>query len=307
MISKKWQALKQGDIVDIIAPSSNVPGDLKEIYAKVKEILSNIGLVARIPEDLILPGKDLFSTNCLSYRAKHLIYSLTNNESKAVWALRGGYGAAKIIPFLEEIDCPEKEKLFLGFSDITALHLFLENKWKWSVLHSPVLNQLISNIDLLGPVKSLIFGESPLRYTGFLPLNYLARKQQVIEASITGGNACIVQTSMATSWQIQSDNKIVFLEDVGERGYQIDRMLNHFLQAGVLKNAKAIIFGQFTPGLEKDGSDLCFAAIEGFASELKIPALSFPFIGHSKQHNLPLLMGRKYILKLGNNPELICS
>jgi muramoyltetrapeptide carboxypeptidase len=305
MTNKHFQFLKVGDIVDIIAPSSNVPGNLNEIYTKIKEILASIGLVARIPDDLILPGKDLFSTNSLEYRAKHLIYSLTNDESKAVWAIRGGYGAAKIIPFLETIDQPKKSKLLLGFSDITALHLFLQHQWKWITLHSPVLNQIINNINLLNPIKEFIFSEKFIHYTGFIPLNELAKNEQIIEASITGGNACLVQTSMATSWQIKSDNNIIFLEDVGERGYQIDRMLNHFLQAGIFDQAKAVIFGQFLPRLEPDGADLCFSAIENFARELKIPALYFPLIGHSLEHNLPLPLGMNCTLKLKDSPELI--
>ena len=307
MTNKNFQVLKVGDIVDIVAPSSNVYGNLNEIYIKIKEELSSIGLVARIPDDLILPGKDLFSTNSLEYRAKHLIYSLTNDESSAVWAIRGGYGAAKIIPFLEAIDPPKKSKLLLGFSDITAIHLFLQHQWKWSTLHSPVLNQIINNVDLLNPIKEFIFGEKSIHYTGFTPLNELARNKQIIEAPITGGNACLVQTSMATSWQIKSKNNIIFLEDVGERGYQIDRMLNHFLQAGVFDQSKAVIFGQFLPGLEPDGADLCFRAIENFAKELKIPALYFPFIGHSLENNLPLPLGMNCILKLKEIPELICD
>ena len=304
MTNKHWQVLKPGDIVDIIAPSFNVPGELQEVYRKTKEILASIGLIARIPDDLIIPGRDLFSTNSLEYRTNNLIYALTNNESKAVWALRGGYGAAKIIPFLEEIEEPKQTKLLLGFSDITALHLFLQAKWKWSCLHGPVINQLITNIELLDPLRSVIFGEKSIHYTKFTPLNESAKLETIIEAEITGGNASLVQTSLATSWQIETEDKIIFIEDVGERGYQIDRMLNHFLQAGLFKKAKAVIFGQFTPGLEKDGSNLCNLAVENFAKSLAIPALSFPFIGHEAQHNLPLPLGTQCKLKLGTNPEL---
>lgn len=307
MTNKHWQFLKPGDIVDIIAPSFNAPGDLAQVYQKTKEILASIGLIARIPEDLIIPGKDLFSTNSLEYRAKHLIYSLTNDESKAVWALRGGYGAAKIIPYLAEIKAPKQAKLLLGFSDITALHLFLLKQWQWSCMHSPVINQLINNIELLKPLKPIIFGEESIDYDQFTPLNDAAKKPQVIEAEITGGNASLVQTSLATSWQIDTDDRIVFLEDIGERGYRIDRMLNHFLQAGIFKQARAIIFGEFTPELEKDGRDLCIAAVANFAKELNIPALSFPFIGHNLQHNLPLPLGMKCKLTLGDNFKLKCK
>ncbi len=300
MTNKNWQVLKPGDIVDVIAPSFNVPGVLEEVYAKTKAALESIGLIACIPDDLIDMGKDLFSTNSLEYRANHLVHALTNSQSKAVWALRGGYGAAKLIPFLEAIKPPSNAKLLLGFSDITALHLFLLKKWKWSCLHSPVLNQIITNKELLEPLKPILFEQKPIHYTQLMPLNKAALAPNIIEAPITGGNASLVQTSLATSWQIETEDNIIFLEDVGERGYQIDRMLNHFLQAGIFNHAKAVIFGDFSDGSEKDGTNLVPATLRNFAQSLKLPVLSFPFIGHNINCNLPLPLGIKCRLTLGD-------
>ena len=306
MTSKQWNFLKPGDVVDIIAPSSNVPGDLLGVYQKTKDLLASIGLIARIADDLIMPGLDLFSTNSLEYRTQHLIEAFTNTKSKAVWAIRGGYGAAKIIPYLEKITPPKQAKLLLGFSDITALHLFVQSRWNWRSLHSPVINQLITNYKLLEDLKPIIFGEKDINYKELRPLNQAAKNEITIEAEITGGNLSIVQTSLATAWQIQANNKIVFLEEVDERGYQIDRMLHHLLQAGIFKTAKAIIFGDVTPGYEKNGSSLCIAAIEKFAQDMDIPILHFPLIGHNPKHNFPLPFGELCSLKLGMSAEISC-
>jgi len=306
MGNKQWNFLNQSDIVDIIAPSSNVPGNLPEVYQKTKELLGDIGLIARIADDLIVPGRDLFSTNSLEYRTQHLIHAFTNSESKAIWAIRGGYGAAKIIPFLEKITPPKEPKLLLGFSDITALHLFVQTNWQWSSLHSPVINQLITNAKLLENIKPIIFGEKNIHYKDLIPLNEAAKQNKIIKAEIIGGNLSIVQTSIATSWQIASKDKIIFLEEVSERGYRIDRMLHHLLQAGIFKDAKAVIFGEITPEYEKDGSNLCIPAMENFAKELEIPVLHFPFIGHNLKHNLPLPFGNICSLKLGTSAELSC-
>lgn len=308
MVNKSWKFLKPGDIVDIIAPSSTVPIDnLSEYYQKAKKLLANIGLIARIPDDLIDIEKDPFSANSLEYRTKHIIDAFTNIDSKAVWAIRGGYGAAKLIPFLEKLEIPQTPKLVLGFSDITALHLFLENKWNWSSIHSAVVNQLIKNSKLLDELKPILFGEQiNIKYNQLVPLNEHAKKPQNIEGTITGGNLCLVQTSLATSWQIDAKDKIIFLEDVGERGYQIDRMLNHLSQAGVFKEAKAVIFGEITPELEADGKNLCIISIENFSKSLNIPVLSLPVIGHNCNCNSPLPIGTHCNLTLGDKPVLTC-
>ena len=127
MNNKSWKFLQPGDVIDVIAPSSTVPSEnLLEYYTKIEEFFKKIGLIARIPNDLIVIDKDLFSANDLGYRAKHLIDCFNDKTSKAIWSIRGGYGAAKIIPFLEQTSPPKNTKLLLGFSDITALHLFLE-------------------------------------------------------------------------------------------------------------------------------------------------------------------------------------
>ncbi|MCT4635779.1 MAG: LD-carboxypeptidase [Rickettsiales bacterium] len=308
MVNKSWNFLKPGDVVDIIAPSSAVPVDnLLEYYQRSKKILKSIGLIARIPDDLIDLEKDPFSANSLEYRAKHIINAFTNTDSKAVWAIRGGYGAAKLIPFLEKIEVPNVPKLLMGFSDITALHLFVENKWNWNSIHCAVISQIIRNPKLLDELKPVLFGEQVnINYNQLTPLNDNAKKAKNIEGAITGGNLCLVQTSLATSWQINTKDKIIFLEDVGEKGYQIDRTLNHLYQAGVFKRAKALIFGEITPELEKDGKNLCTIAIENFSKLLDIPVLSLPIIGHNSNCNSPLSLGTSCNLTLGEKPVLTC-
>ncbi len=309
MTNKSWKFLQPGDIIDIIAPSSSVPTDnLLEYYRKTKQALASIGLIARIPDDLIISGQDPFSANSLEYRIKHIIDAFTNLESKAIWAIRGGYGASKIIPFLEKIEEPQQNKLLLGFSDITALHLFLNNKWHWSSIHSPVINGLITNSKFIDELKPVLFGEQKnITYNQLTPLNEHAKNSHDLAGEIIGGNLCLVQTSLATSWQIEAKNKIIFLEEVDEKGYRIDRMLNHLLQAGIFNEAKAVIFGQMIPGYEKDGTNLCDIAVENFAKSLDIPVLSLPMIGHNSNQNSPLPFATTCYLSLGNEPNLICS
>ncbi len=304
----KWKYLQEGDIIDIIAPSSGVPTDnLQEYYSKVKDLFFRHGLVARINEDLIVIENDPFSANSLNYRKDHFISCLTNKESKAVWAIRGGYGAAKILPFLEKLDLPQTNKLLLGFSDITALHLYFNKNWKFASLHAPVVNQALVNEKFMDEILALITGKKQMiDFNNLKALNEFAKEQVSISATIIGGNLSLIQTSLATSWEIDSEGKILFIEDVGEQGYKLDRMLNHLLQAGIFAKAKAVIFGQFNP--PKDiVPDLCEVAIENFAKELQIPAISLPLIGHSFVDNSPLPFGALCDLTLGDNILLKCS
>lgn len=303
-----WNPLKKGDIIDIIAPSSGVSTeDLINYYEKVKKLFSRYDLTVRIPNDLIDYSKNPFSSNSLDYRTNHLVDALTNGASKAIWAIRGGYGAAKLLSRLKEIDRPITNKLLLGFSDITALHLFFENKWNFSTIHAPVINQLISNENLLKELEPIIFGrEKIITYNKLSPLNEAAKEEISISATITGGNLSLVQTSLATFWEINAKDKIIFLEEVHEQGYRIDRMLNHLNQAGIFKEAKAIIFGEITP--QKDISpDLCPYAIKSFASEMTIPVVSLPMIGHDIFNNSPLPLGTECKLTLGETPSLTCN
>ncbi len=290
-MNKFWNFLQEGDTIDIVAPSASVPTkDFVTYYQKIRDLFAKYGLVAQIPEDLINPKEDLFSANNIDYRVNHLINCINNSKSKAIWAIRGGYGAAKIIPYLEKISPPTTNKLLLGFSDITALHLFFENKWNFCTMHSAVINQTLQNEDLFQELLPIIFGQMKEISYSLTPLNTAATKKEIIKATITGGNLSIVQTSLATSWQINGNGKIIFLEDVGEEGYRVDRMLNHLMQAGVFLNAEAVVFGEITPPKAIE-NPLCKEAIENFAALIKLPVFSLPIVGHNIQNNSPLPLG----------------
>lgn len=306
MEKKYWQHLKAGDIVEVIAPSSAViTPDISSYLIKIKQLFNSLGLIAKFNNDIISPEKDLFSANSLDYRVSNLQAALNNSESKAIWCLRGGYGASKIIPYLEQMDQPQP-KLLIGFSDITAIHLLIQQKWQWPSIHGPVVSQIINNENLLLPLIPLLFGkQQSISFDQLTKLNTHCNNKNIIEAKIIGGNLSIVTSSLGTSWQIDASNRIIFLEDVGERGYRIDRMLTQLDQAGIFNQAKAIIFGQFINGKEPDGSDLTMQTLQNFSASVNIPVLYFPSFGHSSDLNLPLPLGTESILDL-NKQSLKC-
>jgi muramoyltetrapeptide carboxypeptidase len=297
---KSWPFLRAGDRVDIIAPASHGPLDR---LAKGKAWLEAAGLTVHVPEKLIDP--DLFFASELHAQVSQLQDALSS-ESRAIWCLRGGYGSMRLIPLLKKIRPPTKPKLFVGFSDVTALHLFFQQEWKWPTLHGRTIGQLAvdGNSPELEELRQVLFGEvKKCDYTGLVPLNAAARKAGTIEGTMAGGNLKLLQTSIGTPWELRPQGKLLFIEDVGERGYSIHRMLEQLRQAKLLR-PRALLVGDFTEGVEKDGSDKTMDAIQRIADEVDFPVMSGFHSGHHPDRNRPMPLGVKGTLRLGKNPRL---
>ena len=222
--SFKPNYLKPGDVVDIVAPSSKCHPSALE---KIKTLLNSWELKCRIPDDIF--GDSLLYANNDERRFQHLQRALLNNTSKAVWCLLGGFGATKLIPFLSKITRPTHSKFFIGFSDITALHIFLQGQWNWTTIHGPSGYQAsfdrVSK-DSVNLLKKILFHENDgkLSYDQIIPLNKVAESNTIIDAPFIGGNLHLIQTSLGTAWKINTHNKILFIEEVNERAYRIDRV-----------------------------------------------------------------------------------
>lgn len=302
-----WQTLKPGDVIDIIAPASACPNNERaKVLTAVKELLLSWDLIPNIPDAIW--GDDLLCANSDAIRLQQLQQALCNKQSKAVWCLRGGYGAMRLLPELKKLPA-QPCKLFMGMSDITALHVFLQQQWNWSTLHAGSIRQ--AALKLIKPeniteIKNIIFGQEKTLSYNLVPMNAAAKNPLTIRSVIAGGNLTLVQTSLGTFWQIDAREKILFLEEISERGYRVDRMLQHLLQAGVFNNVAAVIFGDFIKGVEPDGTSLIDPVLQQFADEQQFAVLRCKGIGHD-DFNRPLPLGSETVLMLGEEPLLqIC-
>lgn len=274
------QSLKNYKIT-VLAPGSSPSPE------KVEALRNLACLPLQFPQALI--SKEVpFHANGDQKRFELLKQALQDNSSQQIiWAIRGGYGAARLIDKLEKLSQPKTEKWLVGYSDMTALHLFVSQRWQWKTLQGSFL------VDFLDPQKdpqnfkklSDLFSSriSHLELDQLLPLNEAAKRSKRIDGRLTGGNLTLVQNSLGTAWQIQSQGKILFLEDDGEKGYQIDRILYQLKQAGVFKDVKAIVFGEFSG---KD--EFIDFALQRFALETAIPVFKTDEFGHGVK-NYPLL------------------
>ncbi len=300
----KWDYLNLGDTIDIIAPASHAPHDK---LVKGSEWLQSLGFHTRMQKGMIAP--DAFFAAPLEVQFEQLKNALYS-DSKAIWCLRGGYGSMRLIPELKKLKVPKKPKLFVGFSDVTSLHLFFNQVWKWPTLHGRTISQLnleLGNTPDRKELKDLLFGDiDEVYFKNLKPLNSAAEKNQQIKGKVVGGNLRMLQSSLGTAIELNTKGKILFVEDVGERGYSIDRMLEQMHQAGILnKGLRALIFGDFTEGLEKDGKNLTVTAMKRFAQRVDYPVLMGMKAGHGSKFNysVPFLTESK--LSLGKKAELI--
>lgn len=303
---KLWRPLQAGDIVDIVAPSSAPPyKEMKGVIKAAEKTLRSWGLIPRIPTNLF--GDDILCAHTDAQRFKFLKDALYNNKSSAVWCLRGGYGSTRLIPNLAALPTPKQCKIFIGMSDITALHILLQQKWHWPTLHGPSTNQVSMkrvHTENIRDLKAILFGkETSLDYLNLLPLNSAAKKRQDIQAPLIGGNLCLIQASLGTPWEMNANNKILFIEEINERGYQVDRILQHITQVGVLRGVKAILFGDFIQGNEPNGKSLIGPVLLRFAKECNFPVLRCSGIGHG-HYNRPLPLGTPALLQLKKQSSL---
>jgi muramoyltetrapeptide carboxypeptidase len=297
---RQLPVLKAGDAVEIIAPASRCTDSL---LSDLQSLLSSWGLKCIVSNDIF--GDDLLCANSDERRFTLLKQALQRPETKAVICARGGYGSMRLIPNLASTLPTPSAKLFVGMSDITALNLYLQQQWNWPTIHGALALDKFSS-ESIADLKAMLFGDKPeVKFSGE-PLNPLAQTNSTISAKITGGNLCVIQAGIGTAWQIDADNKIVLLEEIGERGYRIDRMLEHLSQANIFAKAKAIIFGDFIGGEEPDGSSLTHPVIQRFARSLNLPVVQIEGVGHG-YHNLAMPLGIQAELRLGEQVELLCK
>jgi muramoyltetrapeptide carboxypeptidase len=303
-MSLRWRPLKKGDLVDVVCPGSRTSDDTIQNGVLALEAW---GLKARVQG---LFGHDVICANSDANRFESLKIALYAKDSQAVWCARGGYGSIRLIPFLLKLKKPAPVKLFMGLSDISSLHLFLNQNWHWPTLHAPLLDRLA--LQKIKPkyereLKQVVFGETKsLQFSRLRALNQAARRPAKIKAEIAGGNCVVLASHLGSKLALQSKGKILFLEEIGERGYRLDRVLEQMRQAAIFDHCAAVLFGDLVGGEEPDGKSKVKPVIERFAQQLSIPVLKGIQSGHAEIQR-PVPFAAPSILQLGDQPELSCE
>ncbi len=291
--------LKEGDTLGIIAPAS--PPDRAEDLQRGKKTLERMGFRVMLGKFLsrnnrYLAGKD-------EERAEDLNRMFADPRVAGIVCLRGGYGAGRILHLIDYWRIQKSPKVFMGHSDITALHLAIQKKTGLVTFYGPMVATEMARRFSEYTREQMIKATVSLEPVGAIGSGPKGAKVHVIKEGIASGPLvggylpCIV-ASLGTEFEIDSQGKILFFEDVRKEPFEIDRMLTQLLLAGKLQAAAGIAIGQCVDCEPKGRFPSSFSLKDVFRDRLAgigIPVLAGLCFGHGA-HKATLPIGVKAVL-----------
>lgn len=228
---KQLKALQKGDKVAVISPSGRVN---EEKISQSISVLQDWGLEVVFGKNTFNVFNKLAGTD--SERLTDLQWALDDEEIKAVFCTRGGYGLVRIIDEVNWSKFTAKPKFIIGFSDVTVLHNHVNKYFRIPTIHAVMPNSYESATpESLQTLHDALFNE-----------NYQYDLSLFNENEVVGGNLAIVYSLLGTNSDIDTTGKVLFLEDIGEYVYQIDRMMHALKKADKLSKLKGLAIGYFT-------------------------------------------------------------
>ena len=312
------KALVPGDTVMIVAPAKYLD---KERVALAKIRLEKMGFKVRIPEGLFRKKGFLGGTD--DERAAELMAAFSDRKVNAVFPGTGGYGTTRIIDKLDYDVIRRNPKILVGFSDITGLHIAINQRTGLVTFHSPNPEWGLGVEKNLSPFAAKWFWRAILEKNylgpkgvenqrGYTIFTRASEEDDVKTAELfdevprvytmhggkgrgrlIGGNLSVMHAMMGTPFEIQTDGKILFIEDVGEAPYRVDRMLQTLRMAGKFDHVAGVILGQFTERQEEskwDDDASVDEVLRDFFGKLDLPVLTHFPSGHVR-YNTTLAVG----------------
>lgn len=284
--------LKQGDTIGIVCPSGNIPLEKVQICIQTIE---KWGYSVKLGTT-VGAKKDSFSGTDTE-RAADLQSMLDDPSVKAILCARGGYGASRIIGSMNFKNFNEHPKWIIGFSDITVLHAAILQQNCMSI-HGPMAAAFAKGEvgeSYIQSLKQVLEGEKTSYTIPAHSMNTLGN----VKAELVGGNLCILAHLIGSKNEVETSGKILFLEDVGEYHYNIDRLLIQCKNAGLFDNLAGLVIGGFTD-LKDPASDFgatAYEIIKEHTSAYAYPiCFDFP-ISHSLP-NYAIKQGQQYSLEI---------
>ncbi|MGL4913947.1 MAG: S66 peptidase family protein [Romboutsia sp.] len=236
------KTLKVGDTIGLIAPSGPLrKGNIEQ----VKNAIQSYGYNVKIGESCYLKYKGYLAGDD-DTRASDIEKMFLDKSVDAIMCLRGGYGTSRLLDKIDYNIIFQNPKIFIGFSDITGLHIVFNQICNLSTYHgimaytAPKWDDFTyaSLLNALNFEDELVI-ENPMKEKIYTIYHGKS------EGILIGGNLSLIISTLGTSYEIDTRNKILFIEEVGEYIYRIDRMLMHLYHAGKLDDCNGIIYGDF--------------------------------------------------------------
>lgn len=285
--------LEPQSVVQVLTPASPVKANL---LRRGMDVLSTRGWCVRPPQH----GESTwyFCAGDDATRASQLIQALEDPEVDAIWFARGGYGSGRLLRLLDAVELrPPKPKWVIGCSDVTFLLHYLQQRFGWVVVHGPMVAGDLASGRAEEQIFRLLEGDWSVAWAGHKAVCTVLRGGGEVRARLTGGCLSILAAGMGTAHEVQSEDTILFMEDVHTRPYQLDRMLVQLDLAGKLDRVRGIVFGEM-PGCVQhanQGYELSEALMLSLARHPMPVIMGFPS-GHTRKPSLPLLLGATYLL-----------
>ncbi|MBM3783780.1 MAG: LD-carboxypeptidase [Acidobacteria bacterium] len=294
----KPRALRKGDTVGLVTPSTYVSSP-DEVATAVRTA-EYFGL--RVKMGANVRKKAGYLGGSIAERVADIHAMFADRDVAAVFAIRGGYGSAQILPALDYGLIARNPKIFQGYSDITAMHLAIHQRTGLVTFHGPVLLSAFTHYTIehfrraLFETKPIGSVTNPVEANTLRPNHTLrAVRGGKARGPIVAGNLTLISTTMGTPYEIDTRGKILCIEDVGEEPYSMDRMLTQLRLAGKFDQAAGVVFGECsrcTPREFRPGFDNSFSLgeiVDDILGGLKIPVLAGLTFGHTAdQLTLPL-------------------
>lgn len=265
---RKPPALKQGDVVAVVAPSGAVDNTRVN---HCRELLAARGFIAKVADD-IKDSRGYLAGASDQARAEAFVKPFLDEEVKGVICARGGYGAMRMLPLVNWDPLKATPKFFCGFSDITALHLAIRKETGLVTWHGGPMPRISrengANQWNDDNFFAAMTATGPL---GVIPCPSGADIQTLAggaaEGIIEGGNLTLLASLTGTNWQLSFRDRLLLVEDVNEAPYRIDRSLTQLLLSGALDGVRGIVFGD-SPTCEKSDGDEGFTLKEVIVDRL---------------------------------------
>ena len=295
--ARKPPRLRPGDTVGLVEPAA-FSDDPEQIEA-VKSTIRAMGLVPLVGRHVGTRHGYLAGTD--RQRAADLDAMFANDEVRAVFAVRGGWGSARLLPLLDWKTIRANPKLLIGFSDITALHLAFAARAGFPTIHAPNAGGSWPEISWNSLWHLAFAGATPTFRnpaadagdpTAQERWRTTAIRSGKARGRLLGGNLSVLTALVGTPWLPDFDGAILFLEDTGEAEYRIDRMLSQLALSGILGRVAGVVFGRCTRCTTGGEDYLGFTIpelLQHYFAPLGIPAFYGANIGHvANQLSLPV-------------------
>lgn len=280
--------LRRGEKIGVVAPSGSVNDE--QLCAGV-EVLRQAGFGVELAQGIL--DRKGYLAGEQKKRAKALEDFFKREDIAAIFCARGGFGSIQMLPFLDAEAIRLHPKVFVGYSDASILLNWLLQRCGMVTFHGPMVAMEIAR-GLKGRSEEFFWGTllgKMRKWQLQVPETF---RPGFAEGEMVGGCLSIVVTTLGTPYEIKTAGKILFLEDIGERPYRIERMLTHLKMAGKLEEIAGLVFGSFTD-CEGEGDRGLREIIQELFHDAPYPVIAGLEAGHGEE-NLLLPFGAKMTL-----------